>query len=445
VEYTVSSDGNCALQLIPERCLMVKRPARRSILERESINWINQLEKGVMVMRKLPLFCILLAMIVLVTWLSSPPCQASKPLDKNEWMKVNVIDKATGNTIHGVKFLIDYRLDPPNEGDSYTVEGISDLSDPGKIYIALPPEGYPGTLVVRAVKGGVESEPFRISIDEAQRAYYQSGNSGCFLSHTFVMEGAPTASEEAGRYIVQLREGTLREQYEAVGKLSALGDRSAVEPLLELLKSTSDKRMQNMVVDALSNIGDAKAAPVIAKVFAATRLPTALRALVKLGDKETVMPIVLAEVDNGDERLQPEILEALRQWPDPTYLPRLKQSPLMHAENGNTRKTLADLMVRYKDPDAVPYLRKLLKEMSWDYDLAIMLAELGDASGVEVLLKAQFDRFPEGMKDARPGCREALLSLGDKAIPELEKLLESDNERMRNAAREYIKEIGRQE
>ena len=393
-------------------------------------------------MRKLLVFCVLLVMFV---FLASLPCRASKPLDRNEWMKVRVIDKATGNRIHGAKFLVDFRFDPPAESDSYTVKGTSDLSDPTKIYIALPPDGYHGTLVVRAVKGGVESEPFSISLDEALRSYYQAGNRGYFLKHTFVMKGATAASEEARRYIIQLREGTLREQYDAVSKLSSLGDRFAVDPLLEVLDGTSDKRMQNMVIDALANIGDARAVPGIAKVFAEKkrrrRSEVALRALVKLGDKETVMPIVLAEVERGDERLHPWILKALKKWPDPTYLPQLKKSPLMTAKNGYTRKTMAEIMVRFNDPDAVPYLRKLLAKDSWDYDLAIMLAKLGAEAGVEVLLKAQFDRFPVGMRDARPGCRDALLSLGEKAVPALEKILKSDNERLRNAAKEYLGKI----
>ncbi len=389
-------------------------------------------------MRKLPVYCVLL---VIVVFLSSLPCRAGKPLDEKEWMKVEVIDKATGSKIHGAKFIVEFKFDPPYDDSNYTVNGMTNPYHPGKIYISLPPGSYKGTVVVWAEKDGVASEPFRISTAEAWQAYYKSGNRGYFLSHTFVMEGAATASEEAERYIVQLREGTLREQYEAVSKLSSLGNRSAVGSLLEVLGGTSDKRMQNMVINALNNIGDAKAVPGIAKVFEVTRSPVALRALVKLGNKETVMPIVLAELDGRNERLHHEVLKALKKWPDPSILPRIKRSPMMQAENGYIRKSLAEIMVRFDDPDAVAVLRKLLAEMSWDYDLAIMLAKLGDTSGVEVLLKAKFDRFPVGMKDARPGCRDALLLLGDKAVPELEKLLESDNERLRNAAKEYIEKI----
>ncbi len=96
--------------------------------------------------------------------------------------------------------------------------------------------------------------------------------------------------------------------------LGEIGDARAVEPLIEILKSTSDPGLQDSAVEALGKLGDSRAIPAIESILKdgslAARLK-AIAALKRIGGRESIEAIKYAALNDMNQVIRKEALLAI--------------------------------------------------------------------------------------------------------------------------------------
>jgi HEAT repeat protein len=156
-----------------------------------------------------------------------------------------------------------------------------------------------------------------------------------------------------------------------------------------LIETLGDKDVRRVACEALGEIGDASAVPVLIEAvgdeYEDVRW-TACGALEEIGDASAV----------------PALIKALGDW------------------NKTVRTTAGEALKKIGKP-AVPALIKALWDSNWDLRRTAcwVLGWIRDASAVPALIEALGD------KDIRRVAYEALVQIGEPAVPHLKKAVES--------------------
>ncbi|KAF0190738.1 MAG: PBS lyase, partial [bacterium] len=275
----------------------------------------------------------------------------------------------------------------------------------------------------------------------------------------------------------------------AAYSLGRLGDRQAVEPLMDAVH-LDDSRVKNRAIDSLGAIADKRALPILIDTLQdkdrVTRTNSAI-ALGKIGDKRAVDPLLqtLADPDSNTRRATIQALTSIadeRAFDPINSLAKLGGvkaiDPLLEVFQGKSlelRNLAAIALGQIRQPEAVKSMLKLmaqvdltsipdlrpalslffkeagseasnqLKNSLTDNDLAtrqqalLLTAILADPSSIESLITA--------LKDSSSEMRAlAALLIGRsrdlKAVPALRKALEDQNESVRSKVGEALALIG---
>ena len=175
----------------------------------------------------------------------------------------------------------------------------------------------------------------------------------------------------------------------------------------------------------------------------------AAQALGRIGDSSAVEPLVASLLDE-DEDVRTDVAGALAALADPKSTPQLMEN-LLGDPCTDVKLAAIDALVRLKDPDVVPWLRKLIKgrdkDIAWDgseflengwddwVDVQIKaiegLAELGVADAIPDMIEALED---ENAQELTGIVFKALARLGGPGIEALAVFFDDDDERRRRRA-----------
>jgi HEAT repeat protein len=196
----------------------------------------------------------------------------------------------------------------------------------------------------------------------------------------------------------------------AVGALGEIGDKRAVEPIIELL-GAYDRKVRMSAAKALGKIGDKKAVePLIRTLRDKDELVrrNAVSALGEIVDKRAVEPLIKALGDE-DEIVRGMSAKALGEIGDKRAVEPLIKA--LGAYNKDIHRSAAEALVKVGD-EAVRLLIKALGDEYWQVRMnaANALGEIGDKRAVEPLVKVLGDED----EHVRENAAKALGELGWK-------------------------------
>ena len=207
---------------------------------------------------------------------------------------------------------------------------------------------------------------------------------------------------------------------EAARALKELGDKRAVESLIESLEYQSWQDNYIILSSVRENSADA---------------------LGRIGDKKALNPLILAMNEDPDKEVRWKAASALGKLGDSKAV-----KPLMEAiydKDWNVRRQAANSLGDIGDQNAVPHLIKALKDSEWNVRkyAAIALGKMKDKKAIPILLEALEDEDA----DVRWKSMLALEKFGESTVDPLINALKSENWRLRVRAVEILGKIGSEE
>jgi len=194
----------------------------------------------------------------------------------------------------------------------------------------------------------------------------------------------------------------------------AFNRRQAPEALDALLATLEHRKtetsVQQMILRALANMGDAGVDKIVARLSDPNcrARPELAEVLGRMKQKQAVQPLV-ALLNDGDVKVRKEAAHALGKIGDPSAVePILKE---LDDDRWLLRSEFAEALGRLGDKRAVEPLIKLLKDQKWlvQRSAARALAALGDPRATPALL----DLLKSDNEDVRTCAADVLGSLGD--------------------------------
>ncbi|PIQ84201.1 MAG: hypothetical protein COV75_03470 [Candidatus Omnitrophica bacterium CG11_big_fil_rev_8_21_14_0_20_63_9] len=264
------------------------------------------------------------------------------------------------------------------------------------------------------------------------------------------------------------------ERWQVARALGRIGDSRAMPALTETLKDDSD-HVRSAAVGALIAIGE-PVVPVMITIVndngnrEEARI-SALRVLMKIGNRESVPVLVLALLDQGNTgNIGGEIADALGDIGDKRAVLALVHVLRDNGSKGYTRIAAAGALYKLKrEPEtederifyllaksdlqelakigrsAVPLLIEILKNSPCSVAVEA-LGEIGDKRAVEVLIAELRSSSINVFRDYNIAAAKALGKIGDKrAIPALIEASKDGNGALRRSAVESLGKIGDQQ